>query len=223
VEEKRGQAPDWKPKAVVFDMDGLLVDTEKLWEQGEFRMFQRRGLAYPREVRAQVIGGSLVNTAVIFAKIFGEEGHETELMAEQLEVTREIFSEGAETMPGAVQMAQLAAAKLPVAVASNSPLELVSTALRSSGLAEIFNTVITADDIQHPKPAPDIYLEACRRLASDPADSLAFEDTVTGVAAAKAAGMRCAGIPSLPATTLDSDWLWPSLADPRLVAWAQAW
>ena len=87
-------------------------------------------------------------------------------------------------------------------MASNSPHALVDASLRSAGLTGAFGAVVSAQDVDHGKPAPDVYLEACRRLDADPAGSVAFEDSPTGVAAARAAGLHVIGVPSLAGVEL---------------------
>lgn len=111
--------------------------------------------------------------------------------------------------------------RVPVAVASNSPRELLETALRSAGLVDFLAHSFAADEVRSPKPAPDLYLTACRALGVAPTSSVAFEDSATGVASARAAGLHVAVVPSLAGTDLDHDWLGTSLADPQLLAWAE--
>jgi beta-phosphoglucomutase-like phosphatase (HAD superfamily) len=94
--------------------------------------------------------------------------------------------------------------------------------LRSTGLDGLFAAVVTADDVDHAKPAPDLYLRASADLAAQPARSVAFEDSRTGVASARAAGLFVVGVPSVPGSTLEADALYGSLADPDLQNWAAA-
>jgi len=110
-------------------------------------------------------------------------------------------------------------ARTPVAVASNTPGRLVRGALACAGVAELFEIVVTADEVAEPKPSPDVYLRACELLGAAPAKSIALEDSPTGVAAARAAGMFVIGIPSFPGVTLDdADLVGASLTDPRVRA-----
>ena len=111
---------------------------------------------------------------------------------------------------------------IPIAVASNSPRRFVDAALRSAALDYLFTVVITADDVDQAKPAPDLYLQACAELSAEPAHSVAFEDSRTGAASARAAGLFVVGVPSAPGGTLDADALYGSLADPGLQSWAGA-
>lgn len=108
------------------------------------------------------------------------------------------MARSAPPQPGARRLVrELRAAGVPIGVASNSPRELVALALGVAGLDDAFDAVLTADDVAHPKPAPDVYLAGCAALGADPARSIALEDSHTGVGAAVAAGMFVVGIPSL--------------------------
>lgn len=218
-----GDALDWRPKAVVFDCDGLLVDTEPCWTVGETELFRRRGRGFGDAEKALLIGRSLADASVTLAEEFGEQGRERELIEELLVLVREAVAAGARVMPGARELVEFTAGRLPIAVASNSPRALMDVALERGGFAGTFEVSIAADEIASPKPAPDMYLEACRRLGVEPGDALAFEDSSTGVRSARAAGVRCVGVPTLVNHSLEADWVWPSLADPYLVAWAESW
>jgi HAD superfamily hydrolase (TIGR01509 family) len=102
---------------------------------------------------------------------------------------------------------------MPLAVASNSPRVLVDLALASSGLADAFAAVVCGDEVEDLKPAPDIYLEAALRLGARPEETVALEDSPTGVAAARAAGMYVVGVPSVAGVALEADLVTDSLAD----------
>jgi HAD superfamily hydrolase (TIGR01509 family) len=126
---------------------------------------------------------------------------------------------GVEPRPGALELLErLIGAGVPVAVASNSQREFVQRTLSSAGLLDgRFATVVSVEDVEHPKPAPDIYLEACRRLGAEPGACVALEDSPTGVAAAAAAGMYVIGVPYFTGAQLPgSDLLADSLADPEV-------
>jgi HAD superfamily hydrolase (TIGR01509 family) len=125
---------------------------------------------------------------------------------------------GAPPMPGVVDLlSALRAAGVAVALASNSVSVFVARALGAAGLHDAFDAVVTADRVERPKPAPDVYLAAAAAVGADPAGCVALEDSQTGVAAARAAGMAVIGVPSLPGITLDAaDLVVPSVADPRV-------
>jgi HAD superfamily hydrolase (TIGR01509 family) len=183
-------------RAVVFDMDGLLLDTELLWHTAEVELFRRHGDSFSWDDKMAVIGTSFEATARYFAGRLGrslEEGRE--LVAEMIELMHEQLQQDVAGRPGAIELVERLKGRVPLGLASNSPRRLIDTALASAGLTDAFGAIVSSDDVEHAKPAPDIYLEACRRLGVAPADALALEDSASGIAAAKAAGMACIAVP----------------------------
>jgi HAD superfamily hydrolase (TIGR01509 family) len=213
----------WHPKAVVFDCDGLLMDTEPCWTVAETELFARRGLPFGAAQKALVIGTSVPAAGGLLADLFGEPGAGPDIAAELLGLVTEAIGRGAAAMPGARALVEAAAAAVPVAVASNSPRALLEAALRRGGFAGTFPVSIAADEIAAPKPAPDMYLRACERLGVAAADTLAFEDSMTGLRSARAAGVRVVGVPTLRDGDFPADHVVASLLDPGLVAWIQGW
>lgn len=155
------------------------------------------------------------------AHYLGRPGAGAELAAELLERVRKELSRGAAALPGAAELVRACRAAVPIAVASNSPRELLDAALWSAGLADYFTHSFAADEVRSPKPAPELYLTACEALGTTPKRSVAFEDSGTGIASARAAGLYVAVVPSLPRADLDHDWLGTSLAAPELRDWAR--
>ncbi|MFJ9896751.1 HAD family hydrolase [Streptomyces sp. NPDC091280] len=207
-------------EAVVFDCDGLLVDTEVCWSRAEAAVFAAHGHDFGPEQKALVIGRSVRDAAAAMADCFGRPGAGAELAGQLLDGVRAELARGVEVRPGAAELVRACRAAVPVAVASNSPRELLDTALRSAGLADCFPHSFAADEVRSPKPAPDLYLTACEALGADPERSVAFEDSATGISAARAAGLYVAVVPSLPGADLDHDWLGTTLAAPELRHWA---
>ncbi|MDQ7991662.1 MAG: HAD family phosphatase [Propionicimonas sp.] len=229
LDRGRPAAPAWpqrlaaRPAAVVFDCDGLLVDTEPSWEKVEEELFARRGLPYGPEQRAEYLGISVADAAAKMAATFGEPGGEPDLFDEMLVAVRLLLEREARAMPGAVELVSaLVSRDVPLAVASNSPRTVVEYALGLAGLAGAFAVVVSADDVRLPKPAPEPYLAACAGLGVAPASAVAFEDSATGVAAAAAAGLVVVGVPTHPGD-LAVDWQLPSLADPAVAGWLRSW
>lgn len=214
----------WAPDAVVFDCDGLLMDTESCWTVAETAIFARHGLPFGPEEKALVIGRSIGAAADNMAEAFGRPGSGREIEVELLDLVAEVVGSQAESMPGAGELVQLVARRRPIAVASNSPRVLLDLALARGGLTELFPISIAADEVATPKPAPDMYLEACRRLGAAPDSVLAFEDSMTGVKAALAAEVRVVGVPTLHVEgTLPADVVVSSLTDPALTSWVRRW
>ncbi|MDT0449734.1 HAD family hydrolase [Streptomyces hesseae] len=208
-------------EAVVFDCDGLLVDTEPCWTVAETAIFAAHGHPFGPEQKALVIGRTLEAAGEAMAQYFGRPGSGAELAAELLERVRKELARGAVALPGAAELVRACRASVPIAVASNSPRELLDVALWSAGLAEHFTHSFAADEVRCPKPAPELYLTACATLGAAPTRSVAFEDSATGIASARAAGLYVAVVPSLPGTGLDHDWLGAGLAAPEVRDWAR--
>ncbi|MGV8907797.1 MAG: HAD family hydrolase [Propionicimonas sp.] len=211
-----------RPEGVVFDCDGLLVDTEPCWTVAESAVFADRGLPYGTTEKALFIGKSVPATVELMAGFFGEVGNDDAIRAAVLGMVGDVISDQAEPMPGAIELVRALSGRTPIGVASNSPRVILDITLERAGLTGAFGAVIAADEVPIPKPAPDLYLAACRLLRADPAASIAFEDTRVGAAAARAAGMRVIGVPSLDPKGFPAELVLASLTDPRLLAWARS-
>jgi HAD superfamily hydrolase (TIGR01509 family) len=213
------RAPPGPEPPVVFDMDGVLLDSEAAWTRAETRLFARYGRTYGAEEKRLLIGGSLEDTAGHMERLLARPGGSSDLLHELLELATEEFAGPVEPMPGALELvAELHDLGRPMAVASNSERRLVDLALAGSGLAVSFGAVVAGDEVPNPKPAPDLYLEACRRLGASPEEAVAVEDSPRGAAAARAAGLFVVGIPYLPDLPVEADLVAGSLKDPAVRA-----
>jgi HAD superfamily hydrolase (TIGR01509 family) len=192
-------------RAVVFDMDGLLLDTEVLWQRAETQLFRRHGHEFTFEDKLAVMGTSYAVTKRYFAERLGIDLEDGDALIEEMhgymlaELRREVAAR-----PGAVELVQALRGRVPIALASNSTPDLVEAALATAQLSDAFETIVTSADVRHPKPAPDIYLLACDRLGVDPSDALALEDTAPGIAAAKTAGLTCIAVPQFAETDVSA-------------------
>ncbi len=213
----------WRPDAIVFDCDGLLMDTERCWTVAETAMFARHGLPFGPEDKATLIGRSIPVAATVMAQRFGRPGEEAEIQAEITALAAHEIAARAEAMPGAHRLIALLAGRLPLGVASNATRPLLDAALARGRFGGAFAVSIAAEEVPAPKPAPDIYLEACRRLAVVPTRALAFEDSPTGAHAARAAGLKVVGIPTLATPDFPADLVVGSLDDARLLEWVGGW
>lgn len=209
--------PPSPPLAAVFDCDGLLLDTEPLWTIGEERLFRRYGRVFTPDHKRALLGKSGPSAGGVLAELLGQPGREG-VLVEELLAECEAAMPAATPMPGARELVDRLRGRLPLAAASNSPRRLLEPALRGAGFGPEFEAVLTVEDARHPKPAPDLYLVACRRLGVDPALAIALEDSPTGVASARAAGLWVIGVPSYPGVELPADLVVDSLAEPRVAA-----
>ena len=209
-----------KPAAVIFDNDGLLLDTESVWTRAEEDLFARRGREFTLAHKLELVGSSAPVAGGVLARHLDEPGRELELSAELDELVYEELERGVEPMVGALELIALVREHgLPTGVVSNSPSRFIARALNLVGLSESFDVVVSGHEVLAPKPAPDAYLEAATRLGVDAGpEVIVFEDSPTGVAAGRAAGMTVIGVPSLPGVALhQAHEVVASLAEPVLL------
>lgn len=208
------------PSAVIFDNDGLLLDTEPCWTAAQEDLFADHGEVFDAVAKRAIVGTSPTTVAPILAELLGQPASGAELSADMYARALVQIAADATPRPGALDLlARLRAAGIPVAVASNSPRTHLLAGLRRVGIEHEFEVILGVDDVASPKPAPDLYRTACERLAAAPATSVALEDSAPGVASAKAAGLYVIGVPSLPGVVLAADLVAASLAEPA-VFWA---
>jgi HAD superfamily hydrolase (TIGR01509 family) len=203
--------------AVVFDCDGLLLRTEDCWTQAEAALFERYGRVFGPDEKRALIGTSSTTGSRVLERLLDQPGRADELGLELLELVERLLLEEAVAFPGAPEL--VAAVKergIPVGVASNTPGMLLRGALACAGMLHEFGAVVAADEVAEPKPSPDVYLRACELLGARPSRSVALEDSPTGVAAARGAGMYVIGIASYPGVTLEADLVAESLLDPAV-------
>ena len=192
-------------RAVVFDMDGLLLETEVLWQRAEARLFERHGAQFTFEDKLTVMGTSAAFTGEFFARRLGYPADRAgSLVREVSDLMLAELQAQVEARPGAAELVKRLRGRVPLALASNSPRFLIDAALLSAGFSDAFDAVVSSEDVALPKPAPDLYLLACKRLGVPPANALALEDTSSGIAAAKAAGMACIAVPQFAETDVSA-------------------
>jgi pseudouridine 5'-phosphatase len=207
-------------RAVVFDLDGLLVNTEDLYEQAGDTVLRRRGKTYDADLREQMLGRPVVDAIQLMIDCHSLPDTLEELMCECKDVLDELMATSLDTMPGVVAfLDDLAAATIPIAVATSATPEYAEHVLTKLGLKNRFKFILTAVDIKRGKPAPDVYLLAADRLSITPAQMMVLEDSGNGCRAAVAAGAYAVAVPNrhtrehkFPNVQLTAD----TLADPRI-------
>jgi HAD superfamily hydrolase (TIGR01509 family) len=186
-------------KAVLFDMDGTLVDSEKLWDISLQALYQRLGGVLTPEVRETTVGSSAKGLMRIVYSDLGLE-QDAAAMEESSDwlhdYTGELFEQGLTWLPGARELLDaLTAADVPIALVTNTKRALTERALKSIG-SHYFSASVCGDEVENAKPAPDPYLRAAQLLGFPPEQCLAIEDSVTGSQAAEAAGCPVLVVPN---------------------------
>ncbi len=183
-------------KAIIFDMDGVMIDSEPLWEKTERILLRRREIEYSPDYRDQIVGLNQNDSGRLLIKTFELSETIEEIITERVEILTAIYEKELETVEGlAPLLDSLIDQKLPLAVASSSPKRVINFVLDMFSLNDYFSVVVSGECTENGKPHPDIYLEAARLLGIEPQECLAIEDSINGVLAAKAAGMLCIAVP----------------------------
>ncbi len=204
------------PEAVLFDNDGLLLDTEAVWSRAEQRLFELRDREFTIEHKRSLVGSSARIAGQKLARFLDEPGREEELMEELHELVLAELEGGVDAMVGARELVELLRlAGVPIALVSNSPRRFIERSHEVAGTGSPFDAVISGHEVPEAKPAPDAYLEGCRQLGVEPGKRvIALEDSPSGVTAAVSAGLFVIGIPSVPGIELEhADLVATSLED----------
>ncbi|MEU7987182.1 HAD family phosphatase [Streptosporangium canum] len=183
--------------AVLFDMDGLLVDSEKIWFQVESEVMERLGGGWGPADQERLVGGSMSSTVTYMLTASGASAHPDDVAAWMLEGMIHRLAGGVEMMPGAAELlAAVRRAGLPTALVTSSVRPIAEACLKGIG-RDNFDHVVTGDDVMRTKPHPEPYLAAARLLDVAAARCVALEDSPNGVTAATAAGCRVVAVPSV--------------------------
>jgi HAD superfamily hydrolase (TIGR01509 family) len=201
--------------AVVFDLDGVILQTEELWNEVRERFTRERGGRWSDNAQADMMGMSSTEWSRYLHDELGVPDPPEEISREVARRMAERYAESLPLIDGAVEAVKRLAARWPLGLASSANRGLIDRALELSGLAPYFRVTVSSEEVERGKPAPDVYLEAARRLGVEPTRCAAIEDSASGIRSADAAGMLVVAIPNpdfpppndvvaLAAVTLDS-------------------
>jgi HAD superfamily hydrolase (TIGR01509 family) len=204
-------------RAVIFDMDGLLLDSEPLWDAAREQLTQERGGSWHEHAQRDMMGMSSTEWSRYMHDHLGVELEPDEINAAVVERMRALYRERLPLIEGAREAVERLA-RWPLAVASSSNRELIDLALELAGLRERFRVTVSSEEVKRGKPAPDVYLEAAGRLGVAPQRCAAIEDSHNGLLAARAAQMRVIAVPNAafppgPDSLAAADVVLDSLAD----------
>jgi len=183
-------------EAVVFDLDGVLLQTEELWDEVRERFVRERGGRYDAAAQRAMMGMSSLEWSRFIHEELGVDESPEAISAEVARLLEERYRERLPLIPGAVEAVRRLAARWPLGLASSSNRPLIDAALELSGLAPCFRVTVSSEEVARGKPSPDVYLEAARRLGVAPERCAAVEDSHSGIRSAKAAGVRVIAIPN---------------------------
>ena len=182
--------------AVTFDLDGVLADSEPWWDQIDTKLLAEHGVTYRGEYHRNVLGVSYRIAVEFYRNAFQICASVEELMRRRGEIATDFFANRVGLFPAAkTTLEQLVDMKVSLAIATSSVSVSAHPFLDRTGIKNLFDVVVTGDEVQQGKPHPDIYLRTSKKLGIPPEACLVIEDALTGVAAAKAANMRVAAIP----------------------------
>jgi HAD superfamily hydrolase (TIGR01509 family) len=183
-------------EAVVFDMDGVLIESEEIWDAVREAYVRERGGRYDDDVQRAMMGMSSHEWSRYLHETAGVADEPEEINAEVVQRMLAAYREQLPLFDGAVDAVRRLAEQYPLAVASSSNRPLIDTVLEVAGLRQYFRATVSSEEVARGKPAPDVYLEAARRLGAEPDRCAAIEDSHSGIRSAKSAGMRVVAIPN---------------------------
>jgi HAD superfamily hydrolase (TIGR01509 family) len=184
-------------EAVVFDLDGVIVDSEHVWDAAREALARERGGRWHEGAQQDMMGMSSVEWSRYMHDVIGLKDPPEEISAEVARRLEATYREELPLIDGATEAVARLAERWPLAVASSSNRPIIDLVLGLSGLDRFFRATVSSEEVPRGKPAPDVYLEAARRLGANPERSAAVEDSRSGILSARAAGMRVVAIPNM--------------------------
>ncbi|HSJ17979.1 MAG TPA: HAD family phosphatase [Solirubrobacterales bacterium] len=184
------------PEAVIFDLDGVLVDSEQVWDEVRERLADERGGRWHPRAQRDMMGMSSIEWSRYMSDELGVPLSPEEVSAEVVRRVEERYRRELPLLPGAVDAVRRLAARWPLGLASSSNRPIIDLVLELAGIAELFPVTVSSEEVDRGKPAPDVYLEAASRLGVEPGRTAAIEDSTNGLLAARAAGLGVVAIPN---------------------------
>jgi HAD superfamily hydrolase (TIGR01509 family) len=183
-------------EAVVFDLDGVLVDSEQVWDEVRRKYVIEKGGRWTDRAQRDMMGMSSVEWSRYVAEELGVDEPPEQISKDIAGRVGDVYCEALPLLPGAREAVERLAERWPLAIASSSNREIIDLVLDTGDLGPFFKTTVSSEEVGAGKPAPDVYLEAARRLGIDASACAAIEDSHNGIRSAKAAGMRVIAIPN---------------------------
>ena len=183
-------------EAVVFDLDGILIDSEHVWDEVRRQLAEERGGRWNENASRDMMGMSSLEWSRYMHDVVGLKEEPEEISAEVVRRLEDRYRRELPLIAGAEQAVERIAERWPLALASSSNRELIDLVLESSGLGRYFQASVSSEEVARGKPSPDVFLQAALRLGAEPTRCAAVEDSENGILAAKAAGMRTIAIPN---------------------------
>jgi HAD superfamily hydrolase (TIGR01509 family) len=183
-------------EAVVFDLDGILLDTEELWNEARRQIAEERGGRWHEDAQRAMMGMSSPEWSRYMHEVIGVPDPPQRISDEVVERMEELYRRRLPLVEGAIEAVQRIGARWPLAIASSSNRPLIDLFLELTGMGEVFRATVSSEEVARGKPAPDVYLEAAARLGVAPERSAAIEDSENGIRSAVAAGMCVVAVPN---------------------------
>ncbi len=183
-------------RAVIFDLDGLLLDSESAWDGGRRALVAEHGLEWPEGATEAMLGMSSPEWSRYVRETLGVPLEPAAISDRVVAHVLEGYERRLPLLPGAEQAVARIAEHWPLALASSSNKPVIDRVMETSGWGDVFRAWVSSEEVDRGKPAPDVFLEAARRIDVEPADAAGIEDSNNGILAARAAGLRVVAIPN---------------------------
>ena len=184
------------PAAVVFDLDGVLIDSEQVWDAAREDLVRERGGTWDEHATTDMMGMSSKEWSSYMHDRLGVPLTPAEINDDVVRRVASTYEHGLPLLPHALETVRELAARWPLGLASSSNRPIIDLVLERAGVRACFAAVVSSEEVAHGKPAPDVYLAAARELDVDPKDCAAIEDSTNGIKSAVAAGMRTIAVPN---------------------------